>query len=170
MYFSRRSFIRNTAMISGLALPVSFTKSIPPGDAIENSTNNNDDYNSGDEFGEAEKLIKAVKSGSDKLVKKILEKSPSLIYLRDEKDRSLTWMASMHGQIQLIQILQPKDYTADIFDFCATGDIKAVNDYVKKNPLSLNNSNKAGYAPLLASSEWGQGASVETLVGIGANL
>ncbi len=163
---TRKDFINKTTLL-GITGVLTGGRSIAY--AIENESNNS-------ELSEkvtyskslVDRLFSAIKSGDKEQVAKILNEESGLRNIQDEKGRSLLWFAALNNHKELFPIIKSTEYVADIFDMVAIADTETLNNLIKKDASILNISNKSGYTPLLAAAECGQGASAETLIGVGA--
>lgn len=163
---TRRTFIGKTSLlgISGVVTGgLGFTN------AIANNINKNEALKNEESIRSlVDKLFDAIKTGNKSQVEKLLNKEPGLRFIQDHKGRSLLWIAALNNHKELFSVIKNPEYVTDIFDMVAIADTEAINNLVKKDASILNITNKSGYTPLLAAAECGQGASSETLIGIGA--
>ncbi len=163
---TRRKFIAKTTLLSAtgiMAGGISFANTVSSQTRKHIALKNDGHINT-----LVDKLFTAIKSGDKSQVEKILNKDPGLRFIQDEKGRSLLWIAALNNHKELFTVIKTSEYICDIFDMIAAADTEAINNLVKKDASILNITNKSGYTPLLASTECGQGASVETLIGVGA--
>lgn len=115
-------------------------------------------------------LFAAVERGEEETVRALLGADPALRTLEDARGRSLAWIAAEAGQAKLFPLLRDAKGGMEIFECAVTADTAAIAKLQQADPTCVSRVNRHGWTPLLAACACGQGASVESLVGIGAEL
>lgn len=121
-------------------------------------------------LGAGARLIAAVERGDEATVGAILAADPALRTIEDARGRSLAWIAAEAGHAKLFPLLRGTSANPEIFESAVTADTAGIAKLQQADATSVSRVNRHGWTPLLASSVCGQGASVESLVGIGAEL
>lgn len=113
-------------------------------------------------------LFADVERGDKEAVTDKLEHHPLLRFSSDARDRNLVWIAAEAGHPELFPLVQIAGSRPDIFDCAVTSNVKGINELYQADAAVLNQLNRYGWSPLAAACRCGAAASVETLMGIGA--
>ncbi len=118
---------------------------------------------------ELQELIDAIKSNDKGKVRELLAADPRLVSLPTGDTVSLVLLAAYNGRKDIAQMLIDAGARLDIFEACATGQIKRVQELIKEKPDRVNSFASDGFTPLGLAAFFGYADIVTFLLAKGAN-
>lgn len=119
---------------------------------------------------ETARFQSAVRSGDTLTIENQLEKTPNLLYSRDQQGVSSFMLACLSGQPKAAEVLLSKGLVMDLHEAAASGKADRVAELLKIDLPSINARDIQGYTAMHRAAALGQGAVVWLLLSKGAQL
>jgi uncharacterized protein len=115
-------------------------------------------------------LLGHIRRGDAAAAAEVLAANPDLANARDDKGDSPVLVATYHGKQELVRLLLDRGARPTFFEACALGLDADVRRELHANPSAVRQVAHDGWTPLHRAAVFGHPATVEALLGAGADV
>ena len=115
-------------------------------------------------------FLASVARGDVAAVSRMLDKSPDLLYARDERGQSAYLIAAYARQHKIIALLEGRGLRLDIHEACGGARIDEIKRLLHGAPCQLLTQNAVGDTPLHTAAKAGASATLDNVIGYGPDF
>jgi ankyrin repeat protein len=117
---------------------------------------------------EPPEFYEAIRSANLGLISKAVDEDPSILQARGPNGETPILFAIYNGKQDVASLLRDRALLLTLAEACALGDSAAVQEFVGKNPASVNQASDDGFPPLALAAFFGHEEVARWLLANGA--
>lgn len=114
-------------------------------------------------------IFDVVRAGDTARLQALLAADPGLANLRNERGHTPVLLAQYHHREDAVRVLLAAEPELDIFDAASVDRVARVAEWLDRDPSLLNAHSQDGFSPLSLAAFFGHAATVQMLLGRGAD-